>query len=388
MEVNNDTSEYNICAKKQKLDIEYYINFAKKLISINNYTNAKKNLDIVLKLEPLNIDAHIYYACIYIQQKKINKLINCCKKIIQLQPNNFYFYYNIGNCYIKKKILLEAELYFLNCLKINPAYIKARTKLIYIYMTRKQLFNQKIQYEELLKYEPTNKDAIHNLELINNTFNNIIIKYNQYFSTSLEIKSDRDILNIEKIVYDIIHIDKTNIPIRLILLDYLYILDKYDEYINLNRNILTINKYNLDANNNLLKIYLKLHKYTEAIDICINLIHIDPINPSVLYNLAKIYYKENKYEKSIIICNKILMEKLENIYLNTYLIIVNIYIKQNKLDDAEFYIRKILELKPYDLEMYELLIKILNKNNKIEEVIIESDKKLEIEFYTLLVDLI
>jgi tetratricopeptide (TPR) repeat protein len=388
MSINYDIIFNNISTKRQKKDISQYIDNIRDAFKTDNFIDAKTNIDIIIQTEPLNINAHLFLAYIYIKQKDISNLIKCCKTIIKIQPNNFHFYYNLGNCYIKKNKLSKAEIYLLDCLKINPTYIKARKKLIYIYTSRKELFNQKIQYEEIFKYEPTDKDIIYNIQLINKIFENIIQKYNIYFCTSIEIKSNNDLFQIENLINNIINTNKTDLLIRFILLDYLYVLHRYEEYINLNKSILIIDNNNLEANNNLLKLYIKLKKYEDAKFICLNILLIDNHNSDALFNLAKMYYKDNEYEESIIICNKILMDKIENLYINTYFIMINIYIKQHKLDDAEIYIRKILEIDKFNLSIYELLIQILNKNNKIEEVLIVNDKKLEIEFYTLLVDLV
>jgi Tfp pilus assembly protein PilF len=51
--------------KKYKIDISHYINNVKDALKTNNYIEAKNNIDIIIKIDPLNIDAQLFLSYIF-----------------------------------------------------------------------------------------------------------------------------------------------------------------------------------------------------------------------------------------------------------------------------------------------------------------------------------
>ncbi len=88
---------------------------------------SKKEIDIVLKLDPNNVKAYNAKAMIYYELPGIlggdaNKSITFLKRAIEIDSNYSMAYVTMGKCYIKKKDYKTAQQYLNKVLALQNGW--------------------------------------------------------------------------------------------------------------------------------------------------------------------------------------------------------------------------------------------------------------------------
>ncbi|MCG2677818.1 tetratricopeptide repeat protein, partial [bacterium] len=58
----------------------------------------------------------------YKNEKEVNKAIEKCKEVMEVNPNSAKAYYNLGNLYQTKDMLKEAEASWKKAIELDPTY--------------------------------------------------------------------------------------------------------------------------------------------------------------------------------------------------------------------------------------------------------------------------
>lgn len=124
--------------------------------------NAAETLQELEKLKEKYPDKAIIYekiAWIYAKERQFDKAIQNYLKAIELNPNSYAAYNNLGNImfYIDRKKAIE---YYLKSIEINPQQVDARVNLGITYYFEGKLDLAAEQFNEVLKIDPKNEKAI------------------------------------------------------------------------------------------------------------------------------------------------------------------------------------------------------------------------------------
>lgn len=124
--------------------------------------NAAETLQELQKLKEKYPDKAIIYekiAWIYAKERQFDKAIQNYLKAIELNPDSYAAYNNLGNImfYIDRKKAIE---YYLKSIEINPRQVDARLNLGITYYLEGKLDLASEQFNEVLKIDPKNEKAI------------------------------------------------------------------------------------------------------------------------------------------------------------------------------------------------------------------------------------
>ncbi|MEN3014130.1 MAG: tetratricopeptide repeat protein [Endomicrobiia bacterium] len=124
--------------------------------------NAASTLQELEKLKEKYPDKSIIYekiAWIYAKERQFDKAIQNYLKAIELNPNSYAAYNNLGNImfYIDRKKAIE---YYIKSIEINPNQVDARLNLGITYYLEGKLNLAGEQFNEVLKIDPKNEKAI------------------------------------------------------------------------------------------------------------------------------------------------------------------------------------------------------------------------------------
>jgi predicted O-linked N-acetylglucosamine transferase (SPINDLY family) len=108
----------------------------KYLLQSSQFNKARVVCEKLCKTYPNDVEAWLTYAGIYAQLGMIPKVVECCKKVIKLQPENVMAHYNLGIAYNSIGNFEQAEISFLNALQFNPHMYKAGIALGQVIMTQ------------------------------------------------------------------------------------------------------------------------------------------------------------------------------------------------------------------------------------------------------------
>ena len=118
-------------------------------------------------------------------QWKSNDAVKIFEKIIEIQPNFYFAYNNMGNVLKDLCRLDEAKIYYQKCIKINPEYIDAYIGLGKTFLDYNKLEESAAAFKQALKLKPGNGELHRHLSQV--------IKYEQ---TSSHVE------DMEKIIFN------------------------------------------------------------------------------------------------------------------------------------------------------------------------------------------
>ncbi|MBA7572980.1 Serine/threonine-protein kinase PknD [subsurface metagenome] len=157
---------------------EPYINIASAYIfkarSMNDLSitcNAKKFLDKVLELNPINTDAlqalAIYYKECENDQNKEKKIYERC---VELNPNNPDIYRSLGIVYRQLGMIDKAFVMFKKSIQINPVFEEGYYSLGLLYGTEGIYDQALLTFQKLISINPNKPVYRKNLELVQKYF--------------------------------------------------------------------------------------------------------------------------------------------------------------------------------------------------------------------------
>ena len=104
------------------------------LYKLNKYDSLEKKVRQLLNKYSENIHLYNILGVALSGKSKLHDAIKIFEKIIKMQPNFYFAYYNMGNVLKDLSRLDEAKTYYQKCIKINPSYIEANIGLGKIFL--------------------------------------------------------------------------------------------------------------------------------------------------------------------------------------------------------------------------------------------------------------
>ena len=315
-----------------------------------NY-NAYSLLKIYIKEHPEDYRAKEKIANILFQEKKFNTAIKYLLKIPQ-DKRTYRTHFILAKCYLKLNNRKKAIFHFKKATELNPQFFRGWAELAYLYELENDLVSAERIYSKLVSQGFTNKELIFRLIEINVKLGNI----DKAYSISQDYLSDpKDIIDV----------------IAIFLKEDLY--DQAEELIKTIENFR--DEYPQISYFNAI---IKLKKYNDK-EGAIKSIDEIPENSNIYLNALdlkiKILINEKRYDAAEKILEQQLKKHKNNIKLRIFL--SNIYIINKKFNKAKKIIEEGLNQNPDDIQLLFQLGTIYYKLNDIKNALATMEKILK-----------
>ena len=427
-----------------------------KLLLLEGYARLKTNqifkaigiFQEIIKLYPQNTDAKFYLGVIYYQkhqdsdaeklfnsileeiqcdrtynylgllkldQNKIADAINYFQFAIKIEPNNAFYYYNLGTAYSLNGWLIEAEDSFKKAVSLEQNNIIYNYSLAYLYYEKQDLQKAQETIDNILSIDPNYVDAIILKSLINAQKGNILEAKNALQNLSAKISNNDFLYYAMAKIYkefpmykDAVDCLQKALFIKPESLEYLSELAdcycelaQYQTAKDIATKVLYLNKHFIYAHLLLAKLNIRQEKYNDAAKIIENIIKLDnscaeayryksiifesqglknlsienakiavslqPANHKYYAFLAKLYFNAQEYENAFLYYKEASMLDEMNVeYLYNAALSAD---KANDFQNAANYYSYALRLEPFNnLIIYEY-VDLLKRNNKIKQAL-------------------
>lgn len=166
-------------------------------------SRAKEKYSEILSLDPNNDNALAGIADCYLLEHKYDKAIKIAKQSLEINPNNAYTLYILGNAYVnqlprKKKHLKVAKNYYQRSLEVDPQNGDILSNIAFIELEQNNNDKAYKTAIEALEINPINEMAHmvlgwYYLKKCHNDYNkNDLEKVHFHFLQALELKPDKD----------------------------------------------------------------------------------------------------------------------------------------------------------------------------------------------------
>ncbi len=457
LEMLTECSQFNtVLTELENSKLNYEQRKTEKLMLIEGYARLKLNQILkaigvfqeIIKLYPQNTDARFYLGVIYYQKhqdveaeklfnsildeiqcdrtynylgllkldrNKIADAINYFQFAIKIEPNNPFYYYNLGTAYSLNGWFFEAENAFKKAVSLEPQNVIYNYSLAYLYYERNDLKIALETIEHILNINPQYTDAIILQALIKAQTGKIIEAKNTLLQLCEKI-SDNDFLYyaMAKIYKEFplykeaveclqkaLFIKPESLEYLSELADCYCELDRFQEAKDIATKVLYLNNRFIYAHLLMAKINLRQGRYTEASKIADNAIKLDsncaeaykykalifeaqglknrsienakiavslqPDNHSYYAFLAKLYFNAQEYENAFLYYKEAsMLDELNVDYLYNAAVAAD---KANDFNNASNYYSYALRLDPFNnLIIYEY-VDLLKRNNKIKQAL-------------------
>jgi len=286
----------------RKLKPEAYIFLAKTYLRLGKVEQAEKILEEALRYYPNDKKILEEATNIYLYTNKLDKAIKVLKRLVKLYPKNPKYYYLLGRVYSLKDNLKEAEKYFLKSLEVDPKYDPSIQVLLDYYIKRQ-------------KYDKAEK-----------------------LLTKL-LEKNNDNIKLMKVLYFIYIMENK--------------LDKAKEILE------RIGKIDPEEKKRIIEENEALYKKATSKEFLENLKRLErqnPYDPNILYTLGLVYYLREEYDKAEKYLKRAI--KVSNDFVDAYELLLEIYLKQNRLKEAKKILKKLAKINPNDYTIYVYLANI------------------------------
>ena len=307
-----------------KTYIKYYPSDVKGNLAIGNiYFEQDLWIDAilyffkVLQLDTNNLNAKLALAKSLIQINEFKDAEDILKSVINIYPNNFEIYYNLGICYYNSGFYNEAIKKFSQAILLNTSQAN-----IYYFLG--------LTYNKTNSYKQALESFLKCVKL--NPYNGLA-----YFEIGniyqLIFKKDLAITYYKKAKKTI---DSADLNLKLGLIYYEN--NEFQNAIGPLKEYILQNFYDWDVLYTYGKALLHTNRYPEAIDVYLRLIDEFPDNENYYFDLAESYYQLNDFNNALINYKKVLSFNEEN-----YTVLFKIGTLHNQLNqfyDAESYLNE------------------------------------------------
>jgi len=132
---------------------ENFLNLGLTYYYMKSYDNAIKCLEKGLKIK--EFPSYRMVLCdLYVLTNRYEKALASYKILIDKFPSNFLLYFNSGLLLVKMNKPEEAEKYFLETIKLQPAFEKSYVELASIYLQRNDAENALKYYKKATEISP------------------------------------------------------------------------------------------------------------------------------------------------------------------------------------------------------------------------------------------
>jgi len=142
----------NLSATQQKEDM----NELKNLYDSKQFNILEKKTKELITKYSNNVNLQNILGVALQAQGKIKESIDTFQKTVNLKPNFYVGYYNLGNAFKQMLSLKEAKICYEKCLKINPKYIEGYIGLGLILLDLNEINESSIVFKKAIKLNPKN----------------------------------------------------------------------------------------------------------------------------------------------------------------------------------------------------------------------------------------
>ena len=169
-------------------DIKEILNLAIQNHQNNNYAEASKLYEKILKIDPKHFESNFYFGTLCAQNNNFKKASKLLNKAIEINPSIPDLHNNLGLIFRELGELEKASKSINRAIEINPSYAVAHSNLGLIY---KDLFQSEKAincFEKSIEINPKHEDPYNNLGLVYLDLGEIE-KAEKNFKKSIEINS-------------------------------------------------------------------------------------------------------------------------------------------------------------------------------------------------------
>lgn len=274
-----------------------------------------------------DVDIWNIFAGINSKKNNYKEVLNCCKHILKLTPNNFQVMYNAGVAAQHLSDLENAINYYENCISINPKYINAYSNCAFVYELTGNFEKAITYYQQALKSNDTPE---------------LRIQLGRTLASSGDIRSA---LNQFHYVYDK-NPDNEMAIFQIAKLHYETA--NYTESETYYQKLLSSNENNATVLNNIGRLYEETGDNDKAIDYFQRAIEKDNKIALLYRNLGKVLLKK----KELVNAEKVFKQSLDiEPHPESYFNLGKILAENDNLDSAQKYFEKALDMDiPADVE--------------------------------------
>ncbi|GAB6888016.1 tetratricopeptide repeat protein [Desulfothermus okinawensis JCM 13304] len=316
--------------------------------------NAYSLLKIYIKEHPNDYIAREKIADILFQEKKFNTAIKYLLEIPQ-EKRSYKTHFILGKCYLKINDRKKAIYHFKKATKLNPNFLRGWVELAYLYELENDLVSAEKIYSKLISQGFTNKELLLRLIEIDINLGNI----HKAFSIAQDYISDpKDLIDaiglfLKENLYDQAEeLLKTieNFKDEYPRISYYYALIKLKKYKDAESALKSIDEIPTDSDIYLnaldlkIKILINEKKYNAAEKILEEQVKKHPNNKKLRIFLSDLYVLNKKYNEAKRIIEESLKQNPDD--LNLLFQLGTIYYKLNNIESSLSIMEKILKIDP------------------------------------------
>lgn len=161
VEFKNNLEDLQKKAAENPKDYTANKDFAYALYVTSNNEKAAKAYTHVVALNPQDFAAYNNLGTVYRKEKKYEEAVKAYEQSIKVKPQQINAYINLAQMYIydMKQYEKGAEV-FAEAIAQNPDNLNIRIMLAKTYEQHKNTSKAKLVYEEILKIDPKNAEAL------------------------------------------------------------------------------------------------------------------------------------------------------------------------------------------------------------------------------------
>lgn len=176
---------------EKKIEVEEYIEDAKKCEAEGRFFRAKSLYKEILEQEPRNVRVLMLLGLLNAKRKQFDNAISFVKKAIEISPCAV-FYIELGKIYIDKKDFYNAILSCKEAILLNLDDYDAWFYLAFALKENKQVDDAIMAYQKALLLNPDSASVCHNLGNIYNNIKNDTATTIEYYKKFLEYYPNED----------------------------------------------------------------------------------------------------------------------------------------------------------------------------------------------------
>lgn len=278
------------------------------------YQEATRHLEQVIKLDPENGEAYTWLGFVYDKLGDSEKALEAYHEACRLTPNNYKAYFESGKIYLKLKRYNEALEPLSQCVSLKPDFPDVFFNLGMAYESLGLLDKSAEAYEQFVKINPG--PTWTGL----NQLGSIYVKLNRYDKAA-------------PIFQEVIKANPSDIKATYNLAYAYYMTGQYGLAVPLYMKLIDLNPEDAKTYYSLLfQLYDKSEQYEKAMEVCQKIISLSPDNPNHRFNLGIICTKIENYEKALECFNQAL--SLDPNFDPAFYNIGLVYFKQKKYAEA------------------------------------------------------
>ncbi|PLX18433.1 MAG: hypothetical protein C0601_04555 [Candidatus Muiribacterium halophilum] len=286
-----------------------YFKLGSLYTKLHNYEKALRYFDMLVEDDPSDFEAQCFRAIIFKETKEYDKALEILKDLENIYPEKTDSYSLMGTIYELIDDTDKAIENYQKMLEYQDGNIEAYFKLAQLFTRKEDFIQARKNYRSVLELEPENPGAISELASINESEGN------------------------------------------------------YREAEKLLRQLIEIAPDMVEGYKRLAKVYIASEKYNQAVLILNNL--EDSQDPEVFLLIARAYHLIDNDTEANVYARKAIGKDGE--YFEAYLLLADISFAKERLDDAQYALRRVIELNPLEYMAYLKLAVVYARKGQLEE---------------------